>query len=87
MLAEIIHDMLEGLGAAALDAALVETIHHEGPPARYLMIDLSERVVLGFNVEDGDDVRVYRGHRLLIEPIASVMLRPLPEVAKRWEVH
>jgi hypothetical protein len=84
VIVEMLAELLEQLLAGAIDEALVATIQHEGEPARYVVFCPETGVTLGAMVRHGDWLRIYRNHRLIVEPIGAVRMRSLVELCTTW---
>lgn len=85
MIADLVCDLLEGIATAAVtDHLMVAVVHAE--PSRFCIFDLESRVVHAAYVPAGKVVHVHRAHRLIIEPIDVVRLRPLCCVTRQWIV-
>ncbi len=84
---DFIGELFEAIGMGAMVLAdLVIDIQHAGAPARYVVLDTDNKRVAGFFVEHGQWLRVQRAHRLIVEDVDHVLIRPLCEVAKGWWV-
>lgn len=86
MFSEMIVELAEQLVQAAAIAGDFHEEVHSGPVARYVCLDPETKDLYGFLVENGETIRLYRGHRLLIEPVDNVRQRPPCVRVARWEV-
>lgn len=78
-------ELAEQLVAAAMDDAFVVRYRHEGEPVRIVAFDpVNHRTLAGY-MNHGDEWRLSRSCRHLIEPIASVRMRTLEAITHTWE--
>lgn len=84
---DFITDFVEQLVAAAEFDSRVLVMRHEGPSARYITRGVNcccpnctNEVV----AHDGMYVRIDRRARLLVEPVADVVAKPLGYVVWKW---
>lgn len=84
MLADLVADFLHAIAFAAVMAADFEIVENDGPDARYVAIDPASGQVHSMFLGRGGTCRIPRSYRLLVEPVASVAMRPLCQVRKEW---
>lgn len=69
-------ELIEAFVRAAMSSSEIEQIVHVDPPARYIIFAPQVgQITAVIDVDPGDRVMVFRGCRLLMEPIAEVCSR------------
>lgn len=78
-------DFIEQLARAAInDAAMVYVVNDGPSAARMIAMDPTSGVLLARLVECGEGLYVNRSFRLKIEPIDSMIIRPLCCMSQTW---
>ncbi len=86
MILELIGEALVALGVAAYNDHVMIPITNDGPLARICVFDPLDRQVMSIIVPHGETIRVRRGWRMIVEPVETVLLRPITQLSKQWEV-
>ncbi len=59
---------------------------HDGAPARYVALDRQQQRVHGWIANPGEEMRICRHHRLIVQPLDHVRLHALCCVASGWQI-